>query len=470
MTLDRLWPLVGLVALPALWILSRRIWQRREVVVSSLIIWRRLDFAAEPPREARRRADLLLLLRLAVALAAVLGAAGLRIGVAEPPAVLHVLVDESVSMSAFADETRAALQAIEASATHGARLAIHRSSGTRDLAAVLSAAGTGSVVVVTDHVPEALREPERVRLWLVGRPVGNIGVASAWMEEKGRYGAVIRNYGRTEQSLEVVHPAGVTPLTLGPGEIEAVFGHSAGNRAEILLKPGDRFRFDDRVVVEWDPGLRVGLRWVGPDEPRLRHALEIGGFSFEEEHAPSLAYRRVPEDGALLVVAHPGAGRRTGAGLLSVSGGISPDSVPQPATSLGPVREPAPGGTVLLADDEGPLAVLRDGRVEVGLDPGDPTSTWASDPAFPIFWSEVARVLGARAPGSVVREGTPDPAESATVPAASSPGLQGLEPSRGGEDLGRSLSPLLFAGAAVLAALTLAIDPGARRPRRRREA
>lgn len=428
MTLARPLLLLALLSLPVLWLLARRRAVRRETVVSSLLVWRRLGLAPEPPRELRRRADRLLGLRLAVAALLSLGLAGPRLVPSEGPPSVVVLVDDSASMTAFAAAAADAVARVEAAAPAGATLDVRRSPGLAGLAAAL-AEGPGDVVVVTDHRPEGLPEDGRFRAILVGAPVENVGIVSAWVVpgDPPAFGAVVRSFASAPREVAVAGPGGSERFELAPGESRLVSGPAPEGRAEVRIEPGDRFAFDDRVEVVLRPAAPVALAWRGPDEPRLRAALSIGGVRFEAGAAAAVAYRVDPGADARLVVAPPGP-RREPSGAPVGAGGLPADAVPPPGVTFGPVAELPPGGTTLLYDGAGPLAVDRDGTIFVAPDPGDPVSTWAEDPSFPVFFAAVARRLGAVPARSEIVAGTVDPAESATAPAAASPSLAGLEP------------------------------------------
>jgi hypothetical protein len=441
--------LLALLALPVLWLLSRRVWQRRVVVVSSLLVWSRLALAAEPPLETRRRADRLLLLRLAAAAILALGLAGPTLTGAEPPARLFVVLDDSPSMRAFEDRSAQALDAVR-KAAGGAGVEVIRSPGIADLAMALALAGEGDVIVITDHPPPGLEEGGRVRIVLVGEPVENVGIVSAWIEEgeEGhRYCAVIRNFADRHVVVEVQGPKLVERLAFRPGGSRLASGAAPDGRAEISISPGDRFAFDDRVEVALEPARTVRAEVAGEACPKTRLALEIAGIEASE----------VDPVGRILV--HPPGERRPApSGTLAAGPRLAPEAVPAPETPLGPASVLAPGGEVLLADADGPLAVLRGRRVEVALDPGDPASGWAEDPAFPIFWAEVARLLGARPARSVVNEGTIAPEESATRPVSGPWRLDRIRPTRAGTIEATDLSPVLFLVAAAVLILHLLLD------------
>jgi hypothetical protein len=344
---------------------------------------------------------------------------------------------------------------------------------------VLAEARAGDVVVVTDHAPEGVPDGGRVRPVLVGEPVENAGIVSAWVEEGGlRFGAVVRNYGAIAQRRTASHPGGETSLDLAPGETELVSGPAPDARAEIVLRPGDRFAFDDRAVVELEAPSPLVLRWEGPAERRLRTALEVGGLVFRPDAEDVLSYRQSPSARTRILVAPPGSRRAVTLRGLAATDRLSVDAVPPPGVRIGETTPLVAGGEAMLVDEEGALAVLRvprdgrrndaegsangsgsadlhpKGRVEAGFDPADPASTWSEDPSFAIFWREVARILGATEARSAVREGILDPVESGTRAVWDPGDLRGLRPTvPGGEVPGVSLAPWLLLAAGALAGL-----------------
>ncbi len=426
MTLDRPLLLVALLTLPVLYLLARSLRERRTVPVSSLLIWSRLDLAGDPPRDLARRADRLLLLRLAAAGIVALGLSGPRLTAGDPEPVVDVLIDASPSMTAFRGGVEQALDSIREHAPPGAELRVTKAPLKGGLPAVLTRPGRGDVVVLTDQPPPGLVGGGRVRLYLVGEPVDNVGITSAWLTSE-RFGVVVESFATARRELSVSHPGGTVHLTLGPGESQVLEGAAPGGRAEITLLPGDRFDFDDRVLLIATPPVTVSLAWRGEEEPALELALGISGVTFDASAAGSLCYRTTPRPDARLIVAPPGRRRTVDDRSVAAAGGLPAEVCPPPGIALGSASiVTVGGGVVLLSDRHGPLAFVKGKLVTLALDPGDPESLWRRHPSFPVFVSELARLLGARPAGFEVREGVIDPAESATQPVARTPDLSGL--------------------------------------------
>lgn len=465
MTLDRPVMLLGLASLPILWLLARAAWQRRELAVASLFIWRRLDLAEDAPREKRRRSDRLLFLRMAVALFAVLAAAGPRLGPGTSPPELQVVIDDSLSMSAFEESAARALDAVREAVPDDVELVIRRSPDLTGVTAALACSPGGDVVYITDH--RLAGELDRVRVVLVGEPLANVGFTSAWLTQDGEEFTlhfVVRNFSDSVQaaSLEVPDPL---VCVIQPGESRKVsvpgFGHSLPDEParlslEVLNVPG--FTFDDSITVKWEEGRRIALRWVGPESPRLALVLRLAGIDITDDAPESICYRSPPVEGTRLLIAPPGDGRRPAGPVTGVGEGIAPESVPGAVVLLGSAVDLERGGRALLSDRSGALAVLRGERVELAIDPGDPASGWALDPSFPIFWSDVAELLGCRSPGSVLVSRL-DPEESATRSEGAVPDLAGLTWSRiAGESGSTSLAAVFSLIAAALLVLHMLLE------------
>jgi len=464
-TLDRPLLLLALLVLPVLYLLARNLRERRAVHVPSLLIWARLDLAADPPRDLARRADRLLLLRLLAAGIVALGLSGPRLAPGASDLVVDVLIDDSPSMSAFGDGVEHALDSVREHAPAGADLRITRASVRSGLPAVLSKPGRGDVVLVTDRVPPGLGGDggdRGVRLYLVGEPVENVGITSAWLKSD-RFGVVVESFASTRRDISVDYPGKSEELTLDPGECRVIEGAAPGGRAEVTLRPGDRFGFDDRVLLVAIPPTTVSLSWRGPEEPALRLALEVSGVTFDPSASAALCYRVSPGEDARLIVAPPGPKRIVLGAGVTATGGLTAEACPPPGLPIGSATVLEKRGTVLLADGSGPLLLVEGDVVTLALDPGDRASVWSMHPSFPVFVSELARLLGARPAGFEVREGVIDPEESSTKPVARAPDLTGLEAGVASEpDPGLRLAGVLYALAGILLLLHVLLE--ARRP------
>ncbi len=459
--------LAGLV-LPALYLLARRAARRREVAVPGLLLWRRIGLVPEPPRLAARRADRLLALRLVAAGLATIGLAGPRPGGRAEESVLAVVVDATPSMSAFATEAGQALRAL-ADAAGGARLDVTRGHTPADLAAALDRAGDGTAVFITDHSDPEFPDGDRIVRFLVGREVENVGFVGGAVfpgVDGTRYRVVVRSHARASRDLVLRHPGGEVRFALASGETRVFEGPAPGGTAVLALAPGDEFAFDDRVTMRWAADPAAALRPEGDLEPHLAVALRAAGLLSEDPRARGVTWRREPGPRTALAVAPPGE-RRPVEGTLAGGADLAAAALPGPGTALGSVTRLPPGGTVLLSDRVGPVAVWRempDGpRVEVGLDPGDPASSWALDPSFPVFVAETGRLLFPGAGVVEVTEGVLDPEESATAGETRAADLSRLRPGRRGRPAGGGIAAALLGAAAALLALHAVLE-GRTRP------
>lgn len=113
----------------------------------------------------------------------------------------------------------------------------------------------GIIIVVTDHDNPV---PEGTGVLAVGRAFENVGFAGLWVESKAgspEWRAIIRNYGTTTQTrnwyTEIAgqrsHPK---PVTLEPGQGIALGGSFPGGVKELaLVLDKDRFEIDDRMPL-----------------------------------------------------------------------------------------------------------------------------------------------------------------------------------------------------------------------------
>lgn len=459
MTLERPLLLLALLSVPLLYLLARNLRERRAVPVSSLFIFRRLGLSPAPPQDVARRADRLLLLRLLAAGLVALGLSGPRVTAGLPDPVIEVLIDSSPSMGAFRDGVSDALDTIRSQVPSGMGLRVTRSTVDGGLRDLLAGPGRGDIVVVTDHSHPGLEGSGRVREFLVGTPVENLGITAAWLAD-GRFGAVVTSFASAPLSFTIRYPGRSASTGIEPGSSLVFAGPLTWDRAEIELDPGDAFRFDDRVVLVVTPPAVPALRWEGPEEPALALALAAAGVKVDPDASGAVCYRTGPGEEARLVVAPPGPKRNVDLGSVTASGGLPAEACPPPGLPLGRATVLGARGTVILADGDGPLAVADGPTITLALDPGDPRSRWARDPSFPVFVAELARLLGAGGPGFEVREGVIDPVESATKPASRIPRLIGLTPSAGETGRGLGLAGILFVLAGVILLLHFVIEAG----------
>ncbi len=460
MSLEHPLLLLALLSVPILYLLARKVSERRTVHVSSLLIWRRIGLDPAPPRSLARRADHLLVLRLAAAGLVALGLSGPRVAAHAPDPVIDVLVDHSPSMEAFREGVEKALDTIRSKAPSGVGLRITRSTVDAGLLNLLSRGGDGDVVVVTDHPRPGLDGEGRVRQFLVGAPVENLGITSAWLSE-GRFGAVVESFASVGREFTIHYPGGSEKTGIEPGASLVFEGPVPGNRAEIELVPGDAFQFDDRVVLVTTPPSALCLRWQGPEEPALLLALRTAGVRVEETASGVVSYRTAPGEDARLVVAPPGPKRDVDPGSVVASGSLPAEACPPPWLPLGRATVLGSEGEVILADRDGPLALQEGETVTLALDPAAPGSRWSRDPSFPVMIAELARLLGASGPGFEVREGVIDPAESAIRSLSRVPHLTGLRPAVTGEpDSGFGLAGILFGLAGLILLLHFGLEAG----------
>lgn len=209
-----------------------------------------------------------------------------------------VVLDSSVSMSAFKTTTRAALAAkLRAWAKSAAQTEWHlMESNPRkpvlyagsEMAALLSAydrweptsgthlpddalltarglvKGSGIVIYVTDHKADTASD---IAVLSVGEPIENVGFAGAEVsltDEAAaasgmRWKVLVKNYGRAPQTREwwVEDPArpDAKPtrqsLTLGPGQALALNGESPPDLDRAVLRlSGDLFTWDDQLPLQ----------------------------------------------------------------------------------------------------------------------------------------------------------------------------------------------------------------------------
>jgi len=148
------WGLLGLVSVPVVVALSLWRWRRREVSVSSLLLWRQVAAAWHdaPKARRRRRLDPLVALRVAVALvltAALCGLVWVHVGSSSRRVVL--VIDRSASMAAKRPDGGSRWEACRADL-----LALLRRVGTSGRVEVVGVPGDSVGGLTPDAAAEAL--------------------------------------------------------------------------------------------------------------------------------------------------------------------------------------------------------------------------------------------------------------------------------------------------------------------------
>ena len=315
--------LLGLLAVPVLVALSLWRRQRREVAVSSLLLWR--DVAGEskdtPKSQRRRRVDPLLVLRVAVALlltAALCGLSWLRTTPRRRTVVL--VLDTSASMATRRPDGRTRWEAcrdrlvdlvgrlssgdrvvmvdVLGRLTHTA-LPAAAAQALREVAPLaasvpkdqLVAAATAerrsdeqAIVLVATDSPDLPGLPEGIHVVAAGGPTDNRGIV-AFAARQRRDGAHeilvgIANASREASQSQVVLSAdgvelGRQPIELPPrGRGQAIHEASLTDVAalEAALSTGDALAADDRAwLLRRTRPVRVAL--IGEPSQALRRAL-----------------------------------------------------------------------------------------------------------------------------------------------------------------------------------------------------
>lgn len=318
--------LLGLAAIPALLALSLWRWRRREVEVSSLLLWR--EVAAErrqaPQARRRRQLDPLLLLRMAVALvltAALCGPAWLH--VARHSRRLVLVLDRSASMAARRPDGRSRWEACREEllrrvgrldagdrvelvavpppqeAALGAELepeeaarrlrALAPADAPVETKALVEAAveaarrhAGATVILATDDPPKSL--PAGVNVLATGESLRNRGIVAfaARQRPDGRHEVLVGlvNASPEPSTAEVALLAGgremgrqSVPLRPG-GRGQAIFDAKldAARLLEARLDGQDGLAADDRAwLARKAEPLRIA--WIGDESHYLRRAL-----------------------------------------------------------------------------------------------------------------------------------------------------------------------------------------------------
>lgn len=415
-----LWALGALAVVLAIHLLQRR--PARLVVTTLFLLDHRAPRSAAGRRLDRLRSSASLWLQLAaVAVATWLLMEPLRV-VPESWQRTVVLLDSSVSMEAFRDRWRPALErrlaALESTAARcewivtetaldrgtlyggadrGAALAAVRGwtprLGTHDLGPAFEAAralagAAGHVVFLTDHVTEV---PEGVERLAVGRPLDNVGFVGADVSAGSppRWRAWVRNHGRTP-ATRGIEGAAEGSVTLAPGEIRALSGtFSTGeDRADLRLE-ADAFTVDDRLPL------------VVPAPKPLTAVLELDGEAagpFERFLSTVDGLRRVargtPADLTITRSATAGAGAAVEIGPSPVSGRSRGPAVSDNHPLVEGLVWPGlrVGGPGLDVGEHDRILVWQGGRAVVTLREGrrlrfafDPGADISRLPAFPLL-------------------------------------------------------------------------------------
>lgn len=389
--------LLALAAVPVLVALSLWRWRRREVVVSSLLLWRDVATAwrQTPHARQRRRLDPLVALRVAVALAVT---AALCAPVWLRPARLArrvvVVVDRSASMAARRPDglsrwqacrgelmkllvrlrgddrvdvvavpppevrpipldlgpgdARAVLLALEASDA-----AVEPKELVRAAADALRRCVGASVVVATDAALDGL--PAGAHVLAAGGPMRNLGITAfaARAARDGRHEVLVTvSNASPEPAAAGVRlfadgrEAGRRAIAVGPGASEPLIFEAKLGAAAVLearLDGRDALAADDRAWLARRPDrLRVAL--LGDDSPYLRRALGVQS-GVELVEPAELPAEAVPRGCGLAVYVHAVPAKLTGGSVVAVA----------PAGPVGGLR-PGP----LVAAGEGVAAARRD--------------------------------------------------------------------------------------------------------------
>jgi len=397
MTLLQPLGLLALAAVPVLVALSLWRWRRREVIVSSLLLWR--DVAAAwrhaPHARRRRQLDPLLILRVAVALA-LAGAlcAPVLLRAARATRRLIVVLDRSASMAtrrpdgltrwrAARDELLKLLVQLDAAdrvefATVPplADRAIGAERGPRDAASLIltlepsDAAAepadlrraaleaqarqpAARVLVVTDAPVPGL--PPGVALLATGAPARNLGIttfaARPYPDGRTEVLIAVANASPAAAAAQVALRADGRELgrrrvdVAGAATARVIFEARPAAAAvlEARLDGADDLPVDDRAWLA-RRSERLRIAWVGDECYYLRRALAVqDGVEVVELPAPPDA--AVP-DGFDLALYYRAAPRRLAAGSLVV---VAPGA-PVGALRPGPLAEAAPASVVARRD------------------------------------------------------------------------------------------------------------------------
>lgn len=398
------WALLAIPAVLAIHFLQR---QSRRVVVSTLFLLETLPpESAAGRRFERLRSSVPLWLQLLSVLLLTWLLVQPRWIRRDSVQQVVIILDASVSMSAFPTERQSALAAllkrlgrvaattewklVESdtahpalySGTNAARLlqvaaAWQPHLGAHDFAPAFAAAqtllhGTGTIVFLTDRpVPV----PEAVHLLAMGHPLENCGFAGSAIED-GQWRVLVHNYGAQPQRRQWwIESAGqkspLNEVAIPPGQTATLTGAfpAGADRCEVVLTPDD-FTWDDRVPIllpkpkaiaiaagdappksrEFFSRLLASLphRAVGAAEPDLRLAM-FDPFHPEIPPAPAILFIDDPLPKEYLVGEIVAENHALTEGL-NWSGLLCREATPMPAE---------PGDRTLVWSGSRPLVFLR---------------------------------------------------------------------------------------------------------------
>ncbi len=403
------WALLGVPAILAIHFLQR---ESRRVVTSTLFLFEVLSpVSAQGRRFERLRGSVPLALQLAAVALLTWLLVGPRWLRKDSTQRVVVVLDSSVSMSAFRPElARALATRLHALAPAAARTewrliesdptrptlyagndlgpllatlpAWNPRLGTHDFQPALNTARSlvrdaGVALFATDR-PTPL--PEGVELLAVGRPIENCGWIGVTVEG-GTWRALVRNHSAAPQTrtwhLEAAGAASPdTALTLAPGQTLTLSGPfpPGQDRCELVLSP-DAFPLDDRLPIVRPAPKKLTLA-VKPGTPLDPFFHRLAASVPEADTVPTHADARLavaaadPPPGPAILFVPPEAA--TPAYLpgelitedhpltsgLNWNGLLCKDTAPLPA------RE---GDEVLLWQGTRPLLFLRGGRADRSL-------------------------------------------------------------------------------------------------------
>lgn len=343
-----LWALLALPAILAIHFLQR---ESRHVLISTLFLLDQLaPESAQGRRFERLRSSVPLWLQIFAVLLATWLLAQPRWLRADSTQHVVVVLDSSVSMSAFRDElnqnfnritqrlaqgsAKTEWQLLDSDTSHAAlysgtdRTALLAALqkwtprlATQDVLPALQVGqtllhGNGILIFVSDRVRDL---PDGVRLLAVGHALDNCGFSGATV--KGReWRALVKNYGATVQKRTWWMEAGgerfaAQELTLAPGQSVSLTGQIPGsaNACELFLT-ADAFAMDDRlpIVLPEPKRLRIAVQANTPFADFLNQftgSIEAAEASAEKPDVQFRTYDsaagQLPNSTAVVLVADP---------------------------------------------------------------------------------------------------------------------------------------------------------------------